>query len=114
MNMKSLLEQRFAILLREMGVMSRFKPEFKFHPTRKWKVDFCDIGNKIAVEIEGGAWSQGRHTRGAGFVKDAGKYNQLTVSGYRLLRYTGMANMQNFRKEYPALLKQIQKERMAK
>lgn len=43
---------------------------------------------KIAVEIEGGVWVQGRHVRGAGFLRDAEKYNAAVLMGWRLLRYT--------------------------
>ncbi|HEY3620730.1 MAG TPA: hypothetical protein VGK96_28335 [Candidatus Sulfotelmatobacter sp.] len=42
----------------------------------------------ILVEIEGGTWSQGRHSRGYGMAKDAEKYNRATILGYRILRYT--------------------------
>lgn len=54
---------------------------------RKWRFDFCWPSEKVAVEIEGGAWSGGRHTRGSGFKKDAEKYNAGVSLGYRILRY---------------------------
>jgi hypothetical protein len=63
-------------------------PEYKFHPLRKWRADYCWPIHKVIVEIEGGAWSQGRHTRGAGFVADMAKYNQAALLGYAVLRYT--------------------------
>ena len=62
--------------------------EYKFHPTRKWKFDFCFPLHKVAVEIEGGAWSKGRHTRGSGFVKDMEKYNAATELGWKILRFS--------------------------
>lgn len=63
--------------------------EYRFHPTRKWRFDFAWVRERIAVEIEGGAWSQGRHTRGAGFSEDCAKYNAATCAGWRVLRFTG-------------------------
>lgn len=42
----------------------------------------------LAIEIEGGIYSFGRHTRGSGFSKDMEKYNSLALHGISLLRYT--------------------------
>ena len=61
--------------------------EFKFHPSRKWRADFAIPSRRLLIEIEGGAWSGGRHTRGAGFVGDMLKYNAAAILGYRVLRY---------------------------
>lgn len=62
--------------------------EFRFNPPRKWRIDFCWPDEKIAVEIEGGIFSRGRHVRGLGFLKDLEKYNTITLMGYRLFRFT--------------------------
>jgi len=64
------------------------KTEFKFHPTRKWKFDYCWPDKKIAVEIEGAAWTQGRHTRGGGFIADMTKYNAAGKLGWKIFRFT--------------------------
>lgn len=61
-------------------------PEYKFHPTRKWRFDYAWPEQKIALEIEGGVWTGGRHTSGSGFMKDIEKYNTATVMGWRVLR----------------------------
>jgi very-short-patch-repair endonuclease len=63
-------------------------PEFKFHDTRKWRFDFALVNEKIAIEIEGGAYTNGRHTRGKGFIADMEKYNTATILGWKVLRYT--------------------------
>ena len=64
------------------------KREYKFHPTRNWRIDyyFESGGKRIGLEVEGGAHSGGRHTRGVGFIADIEKYNQFTVHGIWLLR----------------------------
>jgi len=62
--------------------------EFRFHPTKMWRIDFCWPDVRLAVEIEGGAFVYGRHNRPASFIKDMEKYNELTLAGYSLLRFT--------------------------
>lgn len=64
-------------------------PEYHFHPTRKWRFDFAYPIKKIAVEIEGGVWTGGAHTRGRGFEEDCEKYNAATLLGWRVFRFTG-------------------------
>lgn len=60
--------------------------EFKFHEERRWRIDFAWPDERVAVEVEGGIWTGGRHTRGSGFLKDAEKYNELALAGWMLLR----------------------------
>lgn len=62
--------------------------ELKFHPVRRWRFDYAHESLKIAVEVEGGIWSKGRHTRGKGYIADCEKYNAAQILGYRVLRYS--------------------------
>jgi len=62
--------------------------EHRFHPTRKWRFDFAWLDVQLALEIEGGAFSGGRHTRGKGFIGDLEKYNAALLLGWRVLRVT--------------------------
>jgi hypothetical protein len=55
---------------------------------RLWRFDFAWTDAKIALEVEGGVWTGGRHTSSAGFVKDMAKYNRAAVLGWRVLRVT--------------------------
>lgn len=68
--------------------ISGYDREYQFHPTRRWRFDFAWPLKMVAVEIEGGVWSNGRHTRGKGFIEDCIKYNEATVLGWRVLRVT--------------------------
>jgi very-short-patch-repair endonuclease len=61
--------------------------EYKFHPVRKWRFDYAYPEKRIAIEIEGGIYTAGRHTRGVGFAGDMEKYNAATMHGWSLLRY---------------------------
>jgi very-short-patch-repair endonuclease len=62
--------------------------EYRFHPQRRWRFDYAWPEHRIAIEIEGGAWIYGRHTRAKGFVNDMEKYNAAVLLGWRVLRYT--------------------------
>lgn len=60
--------------------------EYKFHPTRKWRFDYAIPEHKIALEVEGGVWTGGRHTSPKGFLNDMEKYNTATMMGWRVFR----------------------------
>jgi very-short-patch-repair endonuclease len=61
--------------------------EYKFHPKRRWRIDYAFPDVFLACELEGGAWKNGRHNRPFGFINDIEKYNNLTENGWHLLRY---------------------------
>ena len=60
--------------------------EYRFSK-RLYRFDAAILEHKIAIEFEGGVWTQGRHTRGKGYLGDLEKYNLATVMGWRVLRY---------------------------
>ncbi len=62
--------------------------EFRFHPTRKWRLDHCWPDRKLAVEVQGGIFSQGRHVRGAAMLKEFEKLNTAAAMGWRFLYFT--------------------------
>ena len=66
--------------------------EHVFHPERKWRADYLHRPSMTIIELEGGVYSKGRHTRAGGFIEDCFKYNAATMLNYRLIRIgTGMA-----------------------
>ena len=48
---------------------------------------------KVAIELEGGVYTGGRHTRPEGFLKDIEKYNNITILGLKLLRYAHVKHL---------------------
>lgn len=64
-----------------------YQREFKFSSVRRWRVDFAWVEQRVAVELEGGVYTGGRHTQATGFMKDCEKYNTLVLYGWRLLRF---------------------------
>lgn len=55
---------------------------------RRFRGDFVWREQRVIVELEGGIFSRGRHTRGVGYEADCDKYNLLTATGWRVLRFT--------------------------
>ena len=78
-------------------------PEYRFHPERKWRWDYAwdvavteevdEMGNtwihswpaQLALEVQGGIWSRGRHATGAGIKGDMEKFSEGAALGWRLL-----------------------------
>jgi very-short-patch-repair endonuclease len=79
-------EEAFALHCRAEGLAP--KREVMFDQARRWKFDFYFPEEKLAVEVEGGIWTGGAHTRGKHFESDAEKYNAAVLLGIRVLRYS--------------------------
>jgi len=59
----------------------------RFHPIRKFEIDFAWPEQKIGVEINGAVFSGGGHARPLGIIRDYQKSNLLVQSGWRVLRF---------------------------
>lgn len=75
----------FIQLCQQMGLPVP-QTEFVFHPTRKWRFDYCWEKGKLALEVDGGVWTKGRHTTGSGFVADMEKFNEAARLGWRVIK----------------------------
>lgn len=73
-------------------IFSFFREEFRFDPERRWRFDFAAYdgsrGRRLGVEIDGGVWTQGRHTRGKGYQADLDKLNAATAAGWHVFRFS--------------------------
>ena len=63
-------------------------PELRFDPVRRWRFDYGWPAQKVALEVDGAVWTKGRHTRGAGFMKDLEKLNAAQLAGWKVFRCT--------------------------
>lgn len=77
----------FAAVVRAVGLPPPVQ-EYRFAPPRRWRFDLAWPSLRLALEIEGGVWTGGRHVRGNGYEQDAEKYNAATLAGWRVLRVT--------------------------
>lgn len=81
-----LREIRRQSLERQTGLA--WMAEHRFCDGRKWRFDFACLEIATAIEIDGGVWTQGRHSRGTGQVADMEKLNTAQLFGWIVLRYT--------------------------
>lgn len=88
MKESSSLETKALKILREVSGIEP-ETEYRFHPTRRWRFDFAFPKPMIAIEIEGGVWTGGRHIHPVGFEKDCEKYNEATKLGWKVYRIPG-------------------------
>ena len=83
----SALEDKFESQLKALK-LTNYKREFVFHPIRKWRFDFWFPEKKLAVELHGAIYTQGRHSRGAGIEGDMEKINTAQEMGYSVLCFS--------------------------
>jgi len=83
-------------------------PFSHFMPTeRKFRADFLCPNLKIIVEVNGGQFSGGRHTRGGkGYETDLDKLNLAQSKGYKVYQFT---YQQLERGEHLKLIEQIKR-----
>lgn len=62
--------------------------EFQFAAPRRWRFDWSLVDYKVAIEVQGGLFVQGRHSRGAALLKEHEKLNAAAVLGWRILFVT--------------------------
>lgn len=89
MNKKQLAEiaqRELSLVCRSLGI-SEPDREYTFFPGRRWRFDFAFLVERIAVEVEGGIWVNGAHSRGKHFLSDCEKYNTATREGWQVYRF---------------------------
>lgn len=57
-------------------------PEYKFHPARRWRVDFVNLEYKLAVEVQGWAAGGGHGGSRQSLSSDTEKHQQLAILGW--------------------------------
>jgi very-short-patch-repair endonuclease len=64
--------------------------EYKFHPERKFRADFCWPSERIILEYEGMFSRKSRHLTISGYKNDCCKYNEAQKLGYSVFRLTAI------------------------
>lgn len=90
---KSVIEETFALHVRASKLPAP-RREYRFHQTRMFRFDFAWPEMLLAVECDGGTWTNGRHNRPAGYERDCLKLALANEAGWRVYRFTGTQIMQ--------------------
>lgn len=98
--MKSALETLLAAQMKAAGIGAM--PEYRFCPWRKWRADFRVFQTaarrgefftlsmeNVLVEVQGGGFVNGGHSRGMGLERDCEKMATAAALGWRVLPVTG-------------------------
>ena len=75
----------FLLLLDREGLPAPVT-EYTFALPRRWRFDYAWPCERDALEVEGGVFIGGRHSRGVGQMRDMEKYNRAVLLGWRVLR----------------------------
>lgn len=77
----------FTLLVRQSIGIELIK-ELKFHPVRRYRFDYANEENKIAIESDGGIWRKGggAHSRPQNIERDMEKINLAQSLGWRVIR----------------------------
>jgi len=81
------LEETLALLMRDAGLPEPVR-EYRFCPTRKFRLDFAWPAHKLGVEVQGGTWIKGGHTTGGGLERDYDKLNTASAGGWTVLMFS--------------------------
>ncbi len=79
--------------------------EHRFAPPRRWRFDFAWPESKVALEVQGGLFVQGRHSRGAALLKEHDKLNAAAALGWRVL----FATPKTLRAVWPSVQEAVSK-----
>lgn len=66
----------------------RYEREYPTPWNRKSRFDFYLPDMNLAIEIQGGTWMAGRHTRGKGYQEDCKKMRRADQNGIRIWWFT--------------------------
>ena len=92
MKSPSSAERTFLFYWRVLGMeddgIEQPQREYRGIKGRRFRFDFAWPLSKVVVEIDGGVFVKGAHTRGVGYEKDCEKQNLAVAQGWKYFRLT--------------------------
>lgn len=86
---KSHLEEKFIFLWEQKYPHIILDREVKLIPNRRFRFDFVHSDSKVAIEINGGNWGRGRHTRASALDSEYAKINLAQLEGWEVYLLSG-------------------------
>jgi hypothetical protein len=88
----SKLEDLLLFQIRAMGLPEPER-EYRAIKGRKFRFDFAwtEPHHRLLVEVQGGTYTKGAHSTGAGIARDYEKANLACLAGWRCLSFDGKA-----------------------
>ena len=83
------LEAMFWLQLRAAGIQEGWTQQVKAVPGRQFKFDFCHAERRILVEVQGGNYQHGAHSRPMGLKRDYTKANLAQRHGWKIYQFDG-------------------------
>lgn len=80
-------EREYRWAVKQVGPGRGLRKRLAAAGLQDWRFDFAWPELGVAVEVEGGVWSGGRHVRGAGYAADCKKYREAQLHGWIVLRF---------------------------
>jgi hypothetical protein len=62
--------------------------EYRFDSIRRWRWDAAWPAWMVALEVQGGLWTRGKHVRGKGYINDMEKRTAGQLAGWLLVECT--------------------------
>ena len=89
---KSTLEAELAMQIKALGLPEPIR-EYQAIKGRKFRFDFAWLNpeHRLLVEVNGGTYTKGAHSTGAGIARDYEKANLACLAGWRCLAFDGKA-----------------------
>jgi very-short-patch-repair endonuclease len=82
-------EQEYRFVRDHVGHGPGLRKRLERAGLKDWRFDFAwPEPVKVAIELEGGTFTKGRHIRARGYSSDCEKYNAAQQLGWVVLRYT--------------------------
>ena len=74
----------FASLCKSWGLPAPI-PEYRFAPPRKWRFDWAWPAHHLALEVQGGIWTGGRHVRPTRLMDEQEKLCEAAIAKFRVM-----------------------------